>query len=82
LGLKIGEGVDHASLRANAEYFQFNSVFINKKKLFFLKKKTETGSNRPVSVMFSFLGQKPVQIGLARFFLVFFGLGSVRFFQF
>ena len=39
--------------------------------------------------MFGFLGQKPVQTGLARFFLVwlgffsgFFGLGSVRFFQF
>jgi len=51
--------------------------------------KTETGSNRPVSILFGFLGQKPVQTSLARFFPVwlgffsgFFGLGSVRFFQF
>ena len=29
---------------------------------------TETGSNWPVSVRFGFLGQKPVQTGLARFF--------------
>jgi hypothetical protein len=34
------------------------------KPIFF--KKTETGSNRPVSVQF--LGQKPVQTGLAWFF--------------
>jgi hypothetical protein len=32
---------------------------------------TETGSNQPISVRFSFFGQKPVQTGLARFFLVF-----------
>jgi hypothetical protein len=33
-------------------------------------KKTETGSNRPVSVRFGsiVLGQKPVQTGLTRFF--------------
>jgi hypothetical protein len=50
------------------------------------KKKTETGSNRPVSVRFGsvFLGQKPVQTVLARFFRfgsVFFPVffGSVRF---
>jgi hypothetical protein len=37
-----------------------------KKKIF----KKKTGSNRPVSVRFGsiFLGQKPVQTGLARFF--------------
>jgi hypothetical protein len=52
-------------------------------KLKFKKKKpkrTETGSNRPVSVRFGFLGKKPVQIGLARFFrfwLGFLGFGSV-----
>jgi hypothetical protein len=33
------------------------------------KKKTETSSNRPVLVRF--LGQKPVQTGLAQFFPVF-----------
>jgi hypothetical protein len=45
-----------------------------------LKKKTETGSNRPVSVRFGFLGQKPVQTGLARFFR--FWLGFFLFFRF
>jgi len=39
----------------------------NKQTEFFLKK-TETGSNRPGSVRFGFLGQKPVQTGLAWFF--------------
>jgi hypothetical protein len=56
--------------------------------LFFFYKKnrnrTETGSNRPVSVRFGFLGQKPVQTGLtrffvlARFFFVRFGFFSFR----
>ena len=49
----------------------FGSVrFLSKKVIkpkFFLKKKTETGSNRPVSVRFGFFGKKPVQTGLARF---------------
>jgi hypothetical protein len=67
-------------------------VFIkknNQTEFFFLKNRTETGSNRPVSVRFGFLGQKPVQTGLAWFFWFgsvlawffsgFFGLGSVRF---
>jgi len=55
----------------------------------FLKKnqnRTETGSNRPVSVRFGFLEQKPIQTGLARFcfslarvFSSFFDSGSVRF---
>jgi len=44
---------------------------------FFLTKKTETGSNRPVSVWFGFFEQKPVQTGLARFFPVWLGFGSV-----
>ena len=74
----------------------FGSVFIKKNNqteiFFFLKKtrnRTETGSNQPVSVRFVFLGQKPVQTGLARFFrfwlgflgfgLVFSGFGSVFF---
>jgi hypothetical protein len=49
-------------------------MFLFKKitKLIFFKKKTETGSNRRVSVRFGFLGQKPVQTGLTRFFLGFF----------
>jgi hypothetical protein len=59
------------------DYFRFGSVFIKKitKSKFFFSKKTETGSNRPVSIQFGFLGQKLVQTGLARVF-------SVRFFQF
>jgi len=51
---------------------RFGSVFIknsNQTKIFFKKKnRTETGSNRPVSVRFGFLEKKPVQTGLARFF--------------
>jgi hypothetical protein len=71
----------------------FGSVYFYIKKIIKLKfflKKIETGSNRPVSVRF--LGQKPVQTVLVRFFLFssvfsqfgsfFFGLGSVRLFQF
>jgi len=51
------------------DHFRFGLVFIKKSNQteIFLKKnrnRTETGSNRPVSV---FLGQKPVQTGLARF---------------
>jgi len=57
----------------------FGSVrFLSKKSnqieiIFFWKKnrnRTETGSNRPVSVRFGFLEKKPVQIDLARFFSV------------
>jgi hypothetical protein len=68
-------------------YFRFGSVFIKKRnQTEFLKKKTETGSNRPVSVRF--FRAKPVQTSLARFFRFgsvfsgFFGSGSVRFFRF
>ena len=72
------------------DYFWFGSVFIkksNQTEIFFLKK-TETGSNRPVSVRFGFLWKKPVQTGLAQFFLVlarfsrFFRFGSVFFWVF
>ena len=66
---------------------RFLSKKVTKPKLFFLKKnwnRTETGSNRPVSVRFGFLGQKPVQTGLARFsrfFSVWLGFsGLARFF--
>ena len=74
----------------------FGSVrFLSKKVTkpkFFFEKKTETESNRPFSVRFGFLGKKPVQTGLARFFRfgsvlarfgsVFFCFGSVRFFAY
>jgi hypothetical protein len=69
-------------------YFRFGSVFIKKyNQTEFFFKKTETGSNQPVLVRFGFLGQKPVQTGLARFFWfgsVFFrfGFGSVSLFWF
>jgi hypothetical protein len=79
----------------SGDYFRFGSVFIKKKviKLVFLKKKTEIGSNRPVSVWLVILEQKTVQpgfFGLTRFFPVclgFFGLASffpvwLDFFQF
>jgi hypothetical protein len=80
------------SIVGRGDHFRFGSVFFKKSnhtEIFFFKK-TETGSNRPVSVRFGFLGQKPVQTGLARFFrfwLGFFGLarffsGLARFFRF
>ena len=57
---------------------RFLSKKITKLKLFFLKKKnrnrTETGSNRPVSVRFGFLGKnrfKPVWLGFSGFGSVF-----------
>jgi hypothetical protein len=59
------------------DYFQFGSVFIknnNQTEIFF--KKTKTGSNRPVSVRFGFLEQKPVLVGFL-VWLVFFRFGSV-----
>jgi hypothetical protein len=64
----------------------FGSVRFLLKKItklkFFFEKKTETGSNRPVSVRFGlvFLEQKPVRTGLvrfSRFWLSFLGFGSV-----
>jgi len=69
----------------------FGSVrFLSKKvtKSKFFLKKTETGSNQPVSVRFGFLGKKPVQTGLLGFPVwlcfgsVFFGFGLVRFFAY
>jgi len=67
------------------DHFRFGSVFIKKitKPNFFFKK-TETEPN-PVQTdqfRFSFLGQKPVQTGLAQFFQVFFGLVRLGFFSF
>ena len=52
---------------------RFLSKTITKPKF---KKKTKTGSNRPVSVRFGFLGQKPVLLGFS-VWLVFFRFGSV-----
>ena len=65
---------------------RFLSKKVTKPKLFFLKKKPKPNRNRVKPTGFGsvrFLGQKPVQTGLARFFFWFFvGFGSVRFFQF
>ena len=48
---------------------RFLSKKVTKQKNFKKKQnRTETGSNRPVSVRFGFLGPKPVQIGLTWFF--------------
>jgi len=73
-------------VKTRIHYFLFDSVFIKKKIIksnFFLKKLKLVQTGR---FWFCFLGQKPVQTGLTRFFAglarVFFGLGSVRFFQF
>jgi len=46
---------------SRGDHFQFGLIFIKKNNQTEIKKKkTETGSNRPVSVRFGFLGQKPV----------------------
>ena len=63
------------------EYFQFGSVFIkknNQTEILFFEKKTETEPKPSQTDRFrfglGFIGKKPVQTGLARFFSV-----SVRF---
>jgi hypothetical protein len=67
----------------------FGSVFLSKKvtkpKFFFLKKKPKPGQTDRFRFGSVFLGQKPVQTGLARFFRFgsvvfrfFIGFGSVR----
>ena len=89
------------SLYARGDHFRFGSVFIkknNQTEIFFLKKKTETESNRSVSVRFfraktglarffqfwlDFLGFGSVFSGFGSVWLGFFvGFGSVRFFRF
>ena len=67
------------------DYFRFGSVFIKKSNQteIFFKKKPNRNRVKPTGL--GFLGQKPVQTGLARFFLVLarffrFWLGLVRFF--
>ena len=70
-----------------SDHFRFSSIFIkkdNQTEIFFLKKKTETEPKPGQTDRFRFgsvfLGQKPVQTGLAwffRFWLGFLGFGSV-----
>jgi len=45
--------------------------FLSKKNQIEFFNNKKSGSNRPVLVRFGFLGQKPVQNGLARFWLGF-----------
>jgi hypothetical protein len=62
----------------------FSSVrFLSKKitKLIFLKKKTETGSNRPVSVRFGFFGKNRFKSVWLEFDSVFSGLARFFWFQ-
>jgi len=64
-------------MNSRGDHFRFDSVFIKKSNQtkIYLKKKTETGSNKPVSVRLgSFFRAKT---GLARFF--WFGLVLARF---
>jgi hypothetical protein len=74
---------------------RFLSKKVTKPKFFFLKKKPKPNRNRvkPTGFGSVFLGQKPVQIGLARFFRFssvlarfffrfFVGFGLARFFRF
>jgi len=72
-------------VNTRGDHFRFGSVFIkksNQTEFFFFWKKTETEpkSGQTDRFRFGFLGQKPVQTGLARFFwfwLGFFRFGSV-----
>jgi hypothetical protein len=76
---------------SRGDYFRFGLVFIKKSNqteiIFFLKKKPETEPKPGQTDRFRFgsvcfLGQKPVQTGLAlffRFWLGFLGFGSVFF---
>ena len=71
-------------LITRGDHFLFGSVFIKKSnRIEILKKKTETGSNRPVSVWFGFFraktGSNRFGSVLARFWLGFFWFGSVFF---
>ena len=65
------------------DHFRFGSVFIkksNQTEFFFFEKKrnrTETGSNRPVSVRFGFFREKTGSNRFGSVFPGFFGFGSV-----
>ena len=69
--------------RIKGDHFRFGSVFIkksNQTEILFLKKKPKPGQTDRFWFGSVFLGQKPVQTGLARFFqfwLGFLGFGSV-----
>ena len=64
------------------DYFLFGLVFINKKvtkpSFFFKKNQNRFKLTGFDSVRFNFLGQKPVQTGLARFFPVFFRFRLIK----
>jgi hypothetical protein len=74
------------NLEIRGDYFRFGSVFIKKSNQTEFKKKTESKLIQTDRFWFSlvwFFGQKPVQTGLARFFLVWLGFCPVaRFFLF
>jgi hypothetical protein len=65
-------------LKTRGDHFRLGSVFIKKSNqteiIIFLKKKPKPGQTD--RFRFGFLGQKPVQTGLARFFPVWLGFGS------
>jgi len=89
-----GLGAHIYTILTRGDHFRFGLVFIKKitKSNFFFKNRnrTETGSNRPVSVRFfrtktgsNWFGSVfLVWLDFGRFDLVFFGLGLVRFFWF
>jgi hypothetical protein len=57
-----------------SDHFRFGLVFIKKKTKILKKAKTEPKSVQTDRFRFGFLGQKPIQTGLARFGSVFFCL--------
>jgi hypothetical protein len=84
-------------IMTRGDHFRFGSVFINKSnqtEFFFFEKKTETGSNRPVSVRFFMAKTGSNQFGsvfsvfsvwlgfFSGFLSVSVRFGSVRFFRF
>jgi hypothetical protein len=69
-------------LRDRGDHFRFGSVFIKKSNQIEIKKKTETEPKpgQTDRFRFGFLGPKPFQTGLARFFPVMLGFfGLARF---
>jgi hypothetical protein len=73
-------------IKTRVDHFRFGSIFIKKKvtkpKYFFKKTETEPKPVQTNQFRFGFLEQKPVQIGLARFFRFWLGFsGLARFFS-
>jgi hypothetical protein len=68
-------------IKTRVDHFRFGSIFIKKKvtkpKYFFKKTETEPKPVQTNQFWFGFLEQKPVQIGLARFFSVWVRFGSI-----